>query len=73
MRLAPEQLSERRKRILDGLLKYGLALILMLIGVKMLLLDLYKIPVLVALGLVALILAASVVGSLAFPAAPARR
>ena len=55
------------------LLKYGLALILMLIGVKMLLLDLYKIPVLVALGLVALILAASVVGSLAFPAAPARR
>lgn len=46
------------------LLKYGLAVILMLIGVKMLLLDLYKIPVLVALGLVALILVASVAGSL---------
>jgi tellurite resistance protein TerC len=49
------------------LLKYGLAVILMLIGVKMLLLDLYKIPVLVALGLVALILVASVAGSLVLP------
>jgi tellurite resistance protein TerC len=46
------------------LLKYGLAVILMLIGVKMLLLDIYKIPVLVALGLVGLILVASVAGSL---------
>jgi tellurite resistance protein TerC len=49
------------------LLKYGLAVILMLIGVKMLLLDLYKIPVLIALGLVALILLASVAGSLVLP------
>lgn len=55
------------------LLKYGLALILMLIGVKMLLLDLYKIPVLVALGLVALILMASVAASMAFPARTATR
>lgn len=54
------------------LLKYGLALILMLIGVKMLLLDLYKIPVLVALGVVALILAASVAGSLVLPPRPPR-
>lgn len=49
------------------LLKYGLATILMLIGVKMLLLDLYKIPVLAALGLVALILVGSVAGSLVLP------
>jgi tellurite resistance protein TerC len=46
------------------LLKYGLAAILMLIGVKMLLLDIYKIPVLVALGLVGLILVASMAASL---------
>jgi tellurite resistance protein TerC len=46
------------------LLKYGLALILIFIGMKMLLLDLYKIPVGIALGGVALILAVSVVASL---------
>ena len=47
------------------LLKYGLAIILMFIGVKMLLLDVYKIPVAIALGIVGLILLASVVASLA--------
>ena len=47
------------------LLKYGLAVILMFIGVKMLLLDVYKIPVGIALGIVGLILLASVVASLA--------
>lgn len=41
------------------LLKYGLALILMFIGVKMLLLDIFKIPTGIALGVVALILLAS--------------
>jgi tellurite resistance protein TerC len=46
------------------LLKYGLAVVLMFIGVKMLLLDVYKIPVAIALGIVALILLASVVASL---------
>jgi tellurite resistance protein TerC len=46
------------------LLKYGLAVVLMLIGVKMLLLDVYKIPVGIALGLVALVLLASVAASL---------
>jgi len=46
------------------LLKYGLALILMFIGVKMLLLDVYKIPVGFALAIVALILVASVFASL---------
>jgi tellurite resistance protein TerC len=49
------------------LLKYGLAIILMFIGVKMLLLDLYKIPVWVALGIVSLILLASVAASLLTP------
>ena len=47
-----------------SLLKYGLALVLMFIGVKMLLLDIYKIPVAVSLAVVALIIAVSVVMSL---------
>ena len=46
------------------LLKYGLAVILIFIGVKMLLLDLYKIPIGIALGIVALILLVSVAASL---------
>jgi len=46
------------------LLKYGLAVILMFIGVKMLLLDVYKIPVGIALGSVGLILLVSVAASL---------
>jgi tellurite resistance protein TerC len=49
------------------LLKYGLAVILMFIGVKMLLLDVYKIPVGIALGTVGLILLVSVVASLRIP------
>ncbi len=46
------------------LLKYGLALVLAFIGAKMLIVDFVKIPVAMALGIVALILAASVVLSL---------
>ncbi|WP_417909495.1 TerC family protein [Candidatus Electronema sp. PJ] len=46
------------------LLKYGLAVILMFIGLKMLLLDIYKIPVSAALVIVGLILALSVAASL---------
>ncbi|WP_333840387.1 TerC family protein [Pelomicrobium sp.] len=42
------------------LLSYGLALILMFIGVKMLIADFYKIPVFVSLAVVVAILAASV-------------
>ncbi|MGE6178861.1 TerC family protein [Aeromonas salmonicida] len=42
-----------------ALLKYGLALILMFIGIKMLLLDIIKIPTGIALGVVALLLLAS--------------
>jgi len=49
------------------LLKYGLALVLVFIGAKMLLLDFYKIPIALALGVVAIIIAASVVASLLVP------
>lgn len=47
-----------------SLLKYGLAAVLMFIGGKMLLLDVVKIPVGVSLGVVALLIAASVLLSL---------
>jgi tellurite resistance protein TerC len=46
------------------LLKYGLAFILVFIGIKMLLLDVYKIPVGFALSVVGIVLLISVVGSL---------
>ena len=46
------------------LLKYGLALVLVFIGTKMLIVDLYKIPVLLALGVVAAILVVSVILSI---------
>lgn len=60
-----------------ALLKYGLALVLIFIGLKMLLLDIYKIPVAASLGVVGLIIAASIVLSLrraahAVPRAPSR-
>jgi tellurite resistance protein TerC len=47
-----------------SLLKYGLAIVLMFIGVKMLLLDIYKIPVGFSLAVVAVIIGASVWASL---------
>jgi tellurite resistance protein TerC len=46
------------------LLKYGLALVLVFIGTKMLLIDLVKIPVALSLAVVATIIAASIVLSL---------
>jgi tellurite resistance protein TerC len=46
------------------LLKYGLAFILVFIGIKMLLLDVYKIPIGFALVVVFTVLAISMVGSL---------
>jgi tellurite resistance protein TerC len=46
------------------LLSYGLAVILMFIGVKMLIIDYYKIPVFLALGVVIGLLCASIVASL---------
>jgi len=50
------------------LLPYGLAVVLVFIGAKMLLVDLYKIPVLWSLGVVGAILATTIVLSLARPA-----
>jgi tellurite resistance protein TerC len=47
-----------------SLLKYGLAVVLMFIGVKMLLIDVYKIPVGFSLAVVAVIIGASVWASL---------
>jgi tellurite resistance protein TerC len=52
------------------LLKYGLALILLFIGSKMLLLDLIHIPILVSLGVVALILVSSMLLSLRYSRTP---
>jgi len=46
------------------LLSYGLAFVLMFIGAKMLLLDFYKIPVFLALGVVVAMIAASIVASM---------
>jgi tellurite resistance protein TerC len=46
------------------LLSYGLAFVLMFIGTKMLLLDFYKIPVFLALGVVVAMIAASIIASL---------
>ena len=54
-----------------SLLKYGLALVLMFIGAKMLLIDLCKIPVGWSLGVVAVLIGASIWLSLRIPA-PAR-
>jgi len=46
------------------LLKYGLAMVLVFVGTKMLIADFYKVPIGLALGIVALILASSVTASL---------
>ena len=46
------------------LLKYGLALVLVFVGTKMLIAEFYKVPIGLALGLVALIIATSVAASL---------
>ena len=51
------------------LLKYGLAAILTFVGVKMVIADVYKIPILLSLGVILATLAASVVLSLVYPRA----
>ena len=48
-------------------LKLGLAAVLVFVGVKMLLTDLYKVPVGVSLGVIALVLGTSVAASLLWP------
>ena len=55
------------------LLNYGLAAIVMFIGVKMLIMDLYKIPIPWMLGTVFAILAISIAASLLRPPAGARK
>ena len=50
-------------------LELGLSAVLILVGAKMLLADVYQIPIGIALGAIALILAAAVVASLLFPKA----
>ncbi|MFM6987143.1 MAG: TerC family protein [Arenimonas sp.] len=52
------------------LLAYGLALVLMFIGTKMLIVDFYKIPVAVSLGVVAALIAAAMAFSLVFKPKP---
>lgn len=52
-------------------LHYGLAVILILVGVKMLLSDYFQIPILVTLGVVAAVLLVSIVLSVLFPSAAA--
>lgn len=51
------------------LLKLGLAVILVFVGTKMLLTDIYKIPIVFSLIVIAAILALSIIGSLLFPKA----
>lgn len=48
-------------------LKTGLALVLAFVGVKMLIVDLVKIPIGLSLGLIALLLVGSILASLIFP------
>jgi tellurite resistance protein TerC len=52
------------------LLSYGLAIVLVFIGAKMLLLDVYKIPVAWSLGVTVAVLAMTMVLSLKFPPKP---
>ena len=54
------------------LLPYGLALVLMFIGAKMLLIDVYKIPIGISLGVVAATIATTIALSLLRPPPPAR-
>ncbi|HET9033661.1 MAG TPA: TerC family protein [Dokdonella sp.] len=51
------------------LLNYGLAGVLSLIGVKMLIVDFWKVPIGLSLGLVALLIGASLIASRLFPKA----
>jgi tellurite resistance protein TerC len=54
------------------LLKPSLAVVLAFVGAKMLLIDVYKIPIGVSLGVIAGLIGAGVAGSLLFPKREAR-
>jgi len=49
------------------LLKVGLAVVLLFVGVKMVIAEWYKVPIGISLGVIALVLAGSVVGSIIWP------
>ena len=51
-------------------LRYGLAAVLSFVGVKMLLSEVYPVPIGISLGVIALLLGGSVVASILFPRAP---
>ena len=51
-------------------LKYGLAVILTFVGVKMVIVDFYHVPILASLAVIVLTLAASIAASLLYPPAP---
>src|SRR4030095_8678834 len=51
-------------------LKYGLAAILTFVGVKMLIADLWKVPILVSLGFIIATLAATIAASFLIPVSP---
>ncbi|GMU45082.1 MAG: tellurium resistance protein TerC [Lysobacterales bacterium] len=53
-------------------LNYGLAAVLSFIGIKMLIMDFYKIPIVVSLAAVFVLVAGSMVASLLIPAKPER-
>jgi tellurite resistance protein TerC len=48
-------------------LKLGLSVVLIFVGAKMLLTDIYKVPIVLSLGIIATILAVSIIASLLFP------
>jgi tellurite resistance protein TerC len=54
------------------LLNYGLAAVLSFIGIKMLIMDFYKIPIVIALGVVFVLVVGSMAASLLIPAKPER-
>jgi tellurite resistance protein TerC len=45
-------------------LKYGLSLVLVFVGAKMMLLDIYKVPTAVSLGVITLLIGGSIAASL---------
>jgi len=51
-------------------LKYGLAAILTFVGVKMLIVDFYHVPIYISLGFILLALASTIAASFMFPIAP---
>ena len=48
-------------------LKYGLATVLMFVGMKMVMVDYYKVPTEISLAVIAIILAVSVLASILYP------